>query len=137
MTLICVKENLLCNKCHLHAILNKPSNRLNPVLELVVTLWRDLKSGARRQYRVGELFIVGDRQMIELCVNTLNIPELSQKVAQLNNRSLCMKIFLLTFADIFEPAAAKPTANVASPEPSCLSCFWPDNEPTRWPPHAV
>lgn len=74
MTLICAERN--CYAINVtHAILNKPSNRLNPVLELVVALGRDLKSGARRQYRVGELFIVGDRQMIELRVNTLNIPE--------------------------------------------------------------
>lgn len=59
--------------------MNKPSNRLNPILELVVAFGRYLKSGSRRQDRVGELLVVSDRQMIQLGVSALNVP-INQRV---------------------------------------------------------
>lgn len=53
---------------------NKPSDRLYPIFELIVSFWCDLEGGTCRQDCVGELFIVCDSQMIQLGVNALNVP---------------------------------------------------------------
>lgn len=54
---------------------HKPSNRLNPIFELIMALGRYLESCSCRENCVGELLVVGRREMIQLRVNALDVPE--------------------------------------------------------------
>lgn len=72
-------------------LLKLPSNGLKPILELGVAFGGYLKCGSRCQYDAGEILIIGGRQVVQLLVNTLNVPGKQAKVIN------CVFTFKLVF----------------------------------------